>query len=305
MASPARFTVVGLGEALFDIIGPDACLGGAPLNVAVHAHQLAAPHGGRGVPVSRVGQDDLGEQALTLLRDRGLDTARIETDPDRPTGQVFVDLDAQGQPTYDILPNVAWDNLQFDPDLEDLAQQTTAVAFGSLAQRDAQSRNTIYRFLDVAARSFKLFDVNLRQDYYDQRVLRRSAEYASAIKLNDQELPVVARLLGVAGGDEEKQAGQMLRQYALAMVVLTRGAKGTRIFAADNVVDGAAAPFEPASGADSVGAGDACTAAILVGRCLRLPLQQLADAANRAGAFVAGQPGATPVLPPGILDAQR
>jgi fructokinase len=180
-----RFTIVGLGEALFDIIDGEERLGGAPLNVALHAHQLAQPRSGRGVPVSRIGQDELGKTLIRQLRDRGLDTGYIQHDPDRPTGQVFVDTDAAGQPTYDIVRGAAWDMLWFDSDLEDLAMTCNAVAFGSLAQREAQTRNTIYRFLETCRRATRLFDVNLRPPFYETRSLRRSCELADVVKLNE------------------------------------------------------------------------------------------------------------------------
>lgn len=316
----AAFTIVGIGEALFDSLPTGDVLGGAPLNVAVHAHQLAqhSPNGspGRGVLVSRVGQDELGMAVINELQQRGLTTDYIQTDPDRPTGRVYVDLDAHGQATYDIVRHVAWDVLQYDPELEDLAQSCQAVCFGTLAQRDAQSRNTIYRFLDACPRAFRLFDVNLRgaeaDRFYDARILRRSCEHASAIKLNEHELPLVVSMLGLRPpgasatdtGDTnaEALAAALLKAFRLEMIVLTRGARGTCLYTTAGCLVGAPVSYPAAEGADSVGAGDACAAGVLVGRVLRLPPPRIVELANHLGAFVASQPGATPELPEAIFN---
>lgn len=297
-----NLTVVGLGEALFDIFADKQVLGGAPLNVAVHAHQMLSPLGGRGVVVSRVGQDDLGEQIRVDLTQRGMSCDFIQMDPDRDTGRVYVGLDDRGEPNFEIVKDVAWDVLQFDPDLEDLARRCDAVCFGTLAQRDGQTRNTIYRFLDTARRAVRLFDVNLRQNYFDARIVQRSCELATVVKLNVDELPVVASLLGLPRGEKAETAGDvasqaLLKKFGLKMVVLTRGERGTVAFTPAGRFEGAKASYPPATGADAVGAGDACSAGILVGMLRRWPAQQTVDLANRLGAYVASQPGATPTLP--------
>lgn len=303
-----RFSIVGIGEALYDLFPDGERLGGAPLNVAVHADQLAQVRGGRGVIVSRVGQDDLGERLAKELRERGLTTDYLQTDPDRLTGRVYVDFDDRGQPRFEIVRDAAWDVMQFDPDLEDLANRCEAVCFGSLAQRDAQSRSTIYRFLDATRRAVRLFDVNLRQDEFDHGRLHRSCEMANIVKLNDEELPQVASLLGLGAVGQgemdvaDRQAEALLRMFELEMLVLTRGERGTRLYTPHERIDGEPASYPPAANADAVGAGDACAAAVLVGRVLRMKPQRIADLANYAGAYVASQPGATPKLPDAILE---
>lgn len=300
-----RYTIVGIGEALFDIIQGDARLGGAPLNVAVHAQQLGRRADGRGVIVSRIGQDDLGERMTAQLREIGMATNFLQSDPDRPTGRVFVRVGRDGRVDYEIAADSAWDMLWFDPEDEDLATTCDAVCFGCLAQRDAQARNTIYRFLDTCRHGVKLFDANLRQKFYDQRVLSRSCEFADVVKLNREELPIVCGHLGIdvaRGEDGEAEAiGKLIARNGLDMVVLTRGVQGTRLYLPDGRIDGAPASYTPAEGADAVGAGDACSAAILTGLCLRMDPQAIADLANHVGAYVAAQPGATPTLPDEIL----
>lgn len=306
-----RFTIVGLGEALFDLFPDRQILGGAPLNVAVHAHQLGGAVGGRGVVVSRIGQDDLGSLLLDDLRGRGMSTDYVQTDPDHPTGRVYVSFNDDGSHSFEIIRNVAWDWLQFDPDMESLAAACDAVCYGSLAQRDAQSRNTIYRFLTAARRAVRLFDVNLRQDYFNRDVLNRSCELATAVKLNDQELPVVARLLNLraAADGADALAGELLKRFNLRLLALTRGAKGTVLYAAETSgvrrIEQPPVSYPAADAADSVGAGDACAAGLLVGMILRWPMTRTLELANHAGAYVASQPGATPAMPEDLLSRVR
>ncbi|MEM7682574.1 MAG: PfkB family carbohydrate kinase [Planctomycetota bacterium] len=285
-----NLTIVGLGEALFDVFGSERKLGGAPLNAAVHAHALGAARGVQGVVVARLGDDDLGAEARQALVDRGMPTDYLQFDPDMATGRVYVTT-THGEPDYEIVEDVAWDRLQWDPDLEDLSRRCDALVFGSLAQRDAQARSTVQRFVDSARHAFKLFDVNLRQDFYSRNLLQRGLELANAVKLNQDEFGVLADLFDVA------EPADLLAKFALTTVALTRGAEGTRLITGQGQVDGVKAPFDPAPDADAVGAGDSVAASILVGRCLRMDDQAIANAANAVGAFVAGQPGATPTLP--------
>jgi len=312
-ASPTmsrRFTIVGIGEALYDIFPDGDRLGGAPLNAAVIADQLARPHGGRGVVVSRVGQDPLGERLLAELADRGMTIDFIETDPDRATGRVYIRFGPDGEPRFDIPDVSAWDNLWFDPDWEDLAMTCDGVCFGTLAQRNAQSRNEIYRFLNTARTATRLLDVNLRNfngtDFYDQRVVERSLDLATMAKLSEGELVTVTELLGLdddpGGGDRTGVLADTLRRrFELDLVVVSRGERGTAAYTASGLVEGDPATTAANGDADPVGAGDAVSAAILVGQAMRLPLEQTLTLANRVGAFVASQPGATPEVPEDIL----
>lgn len=297
-----RFNIVGLGEALFDVFPDTQVLGGAPLNVAVAAHQLAQVRGGRGVVVSRVGQDDLGNQVVAELTERGISCEYLQRDPDHGTGVVYVGVDHKGEPNYDIVGDVAYDWLQWDGDLDDLAARCEAVAFGSLCQRQAQSRSTIYRFLGEARRAVKLFDVNIRQNFYNQNIIRRSLELANVVKLNEDELPLVTTMLACAGDDEMAKARSLIKKFDLRMVVYTRGEQGTTIITADDVVRGEPVSYDRAENADNVGAGDACTAGVLVGLTLRMPLDRVVALANHAGAYVASQCGATAALPDTVLD---
>lgn len=323
-------TIVGVGEALFDILPGQARLGGATLNAAVHAHQLLASRQGRGIVVSRIGQDDLGEDLLQQLRQRGMSTDFIQTDPDHDTGRVYVDVSDPQQPAYEIVEPAAWDVMQFDPELEDLARTCDAIIFGTLAQRNAQSRNTIYRMLELSRHALRLLDVNLRQQFFDHRSIKRSMELATAAKMNQAELATVIQMLGLdaeldhrpqgqddrapgIGVDEPTPSGQMdpdtavaaaramIDAHELKWVAITRGEQGTMIVTRSEIIQGEPVRYEAADGADAVGAGDACAAGLVVGRVLNLSWQATVDLANDCGAYVASQPGATPTLPEAML----
>lgn len=298
----SRFMVVGIGESLYDVFPDRQVLGGAPINFAVHARRFAAAYGGEAAVVSRVGQDALGKGIVTEVCERGLEIACLQTDPDHPTGRVNVQIDAAGQPTYDIVHDVAWDWIQFDPDLETLSHRCQAACFGTLAQRNSQSRNTIYRFLDAMPHgAIRMFDINLRQDFFDARCIRRSLKLATALKINDEELTVVVDVLGLPSTAPDKAIAALRREYGLSHVVFTRGERGTVLYDDTGRTEGTPAHYPPHADADAVGAGDACGAAIIVGILLGWPAGRIADAANRAGAFVAARRGATPELPDGVF----
>lgn len=291
----ATHTIVGIGEALFDVYTDESRLGGAPLNMAVHARQL----GNLATVVSRIGQDDLGRRVITELRERGVDTDHLQTDPDRPTGTVLVELDSRGEPRYKIVHNVAWDALQWDPDMENLARHTDAVCFGTLAQRDGQARSTIQRFVESATSAIRLLDVNLRQNHFGRRILTRSLDLANAVKLNTEELRVLADLLNL-GSNTDAAANRLLKLYpAIRWLALTRGAEGMLLYTPTSRHDCHAMPVTGA--VDAVGAGDAVSAALLHASLRHWPWDKTLELANALGAHVAGQPGACPPLPAALV----
>jgi fructokinase len=225
----------------------------------------------------------------------------LQTDPAHATSTVVVELKA-GQPSYRFTPNIAWDHLEITPEWRQLAAGCGAVCFGTLAQRSPQSQQTIWSFLDVAPQAVRLFDVNLRPGFYDRESIVESCRRATIVKLNEEELPIVARKLGPTDAPVELQLRQLLAKFALHAVVYTRGRRGTLLVLADELIDPAPVNFPAAANADAVGAGDACSAAILVGFMLGWPQARIAELANRLGAFVASQPGATPLLPVEITE---
>ncbi len=295
------FTIVGLGEAVFDVFPDKEVLGGTSLNVAVQAHQLQLPLGGRGVLLSRIGNDDLGKRLQNEFDDRDLPLEFVQVDQEKPTGQVLVSF-IEGAPSYEIVQDTAWDFLKFTEHEADLAAVCDAVSFGSMSQRHPVSHEATQAFLSESSKALKIFDVNLRMDLFTRQILDEGCRVANLVKLNDEEIGTVASLLDLPSGNASEQSEAICEKYDLEGVVFTRGERGTAAFTSKGWVEGASASFPLAENADSVGAGDACTAALLTARLLGRSWQNSLDMANQHGAFVASQPGATPNLPPEILE---
>ncbi|HUJ30958.1 MAG TPA: carbohydrate kinase [Candidatus Acidoferrum sp.] len=287
MRDAAR-TIVGLGEVLWDLLPQGKQLGGAPANFAYMASLL----GHRGVVASRAGTDQLGQELTRKLADLSLDRSFLQFDSGRATGTVKVHLDAGGQPAYEITQNVAWDFLEWWPEWQRLAAEADAICFGSLAQRSPQSRATIRAFLSGARPSaLRIFDVNLRQEFYSADVLSESLRLANVAKLNDLELRVVIEELKLEFGSERSAAETLRRAFGLKLVCITRGVNGS-VLVAENESD--EHPGFPVRVADSVGAGDAFTAALAHHLLAGSSLKTTNEAANRMGAWVASHSGATP-----------
>lgn len=293
-------TIAGIGEALFDVFpNGQRKLGGATLNFSVHAHQLLRNAGGRGMPVTRIGVDALGNEVVANLDSFGIDTAGVQWDAARPTGQVVVSFSADGQPDYDIVTGVAWDAIEFNDEARSLASKCDAVCFGTLAQRDRRSASAIQAFVEASPpKALRLCDINLRQSFFSEALIRRSLELANAAKLNSDELAVITGMLGIG---VEEPAFEILARFELNYLILTRGERGTSIYTSAGVFEGERVSAVPAADADPVGAGDACAAACTVGLLLEHPPAAVASFANRVGAFVASQPGGTPRLPNSLL----
>lgn len=289
------YTIVGLGELLWDLFPAGRQLGGAPANFAYHSAAL----GNRGLIASRIGDDELGREALDQLSRLGLSTDYVQTDPTHPTGTVEVQVDEQGQPDYIITENVAWDFMEWTPAWQKLAAQTDAVCFGSLAQRSPQSRDTIRRFIKaVPDGSTRIYDVNLRQAFFSKEILTESLSLSEVVKLNDIELPQVIDILGLRGGNQEESARALLQAYHLKLVCITRGEHGSLLV---TDTESAEHPGFPIKVADTVGSGDAFTVALVHHYLRQTPLAKIAEAANRMGSWVATQVGATPKMDRQIL----
>jgi len=298
MATP-RPVVVGLGELLWDLFPKCKQLGGAPANFAY----ITALLGDSGIVASRVGDDRLGQEALWHLKSSGLDVSRIQRDPSHPTGTVKVEVDSRGQPEYQITENVAWDFMEFSEDWISLARSAHAVCFGSLAQRNAVSRTAIRAFLSaLPSFAIGIFDVNLRQSYFTAEILRDSARRAKVLKLNHEEFPRFLDLLQCPLKNSERSditGGRWLcREFGSRLVCITRGAKGSLLVTAESHHEH---PGFSVKIADTVGAGDAFTAALVHHALRGSSLATMNAAANRMGAWVASQEGATPSADPEIL----
>ena len=288
--------VVGMGEALWDMLPEGKKIGGAPANFAYHVSQFGLDSR----VVSAVGEDELGEEILSNFREKKLN-CMIETVP-YPTGTVQVELDVNGVPCYDIREGVAWDNIPFTPALEGLARQTRAVCFGSLAQRSVVSRETINRFLDVmpdGEGQYKIFDINLRQGFYTKEIICESMRKCNILKINDEELVTVSRMFGYPGIDLQDKCWILLAKYNLKMLILTCGVNGSYVFTPGEISFVETPKVEVA---DTVGAGDSFTAAFVASILKGLPIPEAHKLAVETSAFVCTQNGAMPVLPDSLKE---
>lgn len=287
--------VVGMGEALWDVLPEGKKIGGAPANFAYHVSQF----GLNSRVVSAVGDDKLGMEILDNFREKKLNTM-VEIVP-YPTGTVQVELDNEGVPCYDIKEGVAWDNIPYTPALEDLAKHTTAVCFGSLAQRSVVSRETINSFLDTmpAENTLKIFDINLRQGFYTKEILCNSFRKCNVLKINDEELVTVSRMFGYPGIDLQDKCWILLAKYNLKMLILTCGVNGSYVFTPGEVSFVETPKVEVA---DTVGAGDSFTAAFVASILSGLSISEAHKLAVETSAYVCTQNGAMPVLPQSLKD---
>ncbi|MEI6715110.1 MAG: carbohydrate kinase [Verrucomicrobiota bacterium] len=286
--------IVSIGEVLWDLFPQGAVLGGAAANFALHARAF----GGDARLISRVGNDSLGFQVIQDFRKSGFPTEFIAVDPLAETGVVSVDLGADGQPMYRIAPNVAWDQMVVERAALEEVERADAVCFGSLAQRSPVSRETIRTLVGVSrTEALRVFDINLRQDYFSREVIEASLELANVLKLNDGELPVLAELFNLKGVPAV-QLAELARRFELRGVVYTRGAHGSLLWV-DGVLDEHSGISTEVR--DTVGAGDSFTAAVVMGLLNGMPLPEVHQTANEVAAFVCSQSGATPALPENLL----
>ena len=288
--------VVGMGEALWDVLPEGKKIGGAPANFAYHVSQFGLPS----CVVSAVGDDALGKEIIENFTSKGLNQLIAEVP--YPTGTVQVEIDPAGVPQYEIKENVAWDNIPYTAHLEMLAEKTKAVCFGSLAQRNVVSRNTINRFLDAMPQNedtLVVFDVNLRQGFYNKEILCNSMKRCNILKINDEELVTVSRMFGYPGIDLQNKCWILLGKYNLRMLILTCGINGSYVFTPGNV---SFQPTPKVEVADTVGAGDSFTAAFIASILKGKSVQEAHSTAVQTSAFVCTKKGAMPTLPSELTD---
>lgn len=284
------FTVVALGEILWDVFPEGARFGGAPANYACHA----AAFGCSTAMISAVGQDELGNRALESLSGHGVHTALVQQLADWPTGQVHVLVDANGHPQYQFGADEAWDHLHPLAEMLPLAGRADAVCFGTLGQRHSDSRRVIREFVQqTRPECFRIFDINLRGDYYDEDIVGQSLELANVLKLNEDELPWLASLYHLQGTSEQ-QLRQVMQRFRIETAALTLGSNGSLLIRGSEEHRMQRLPVDIQ---DTVGAGDSFTAAMTVGLLNDLDLPTIHDRAARVAAFVCSEAGATPTLP--------
>ncbi len=291
-----RPVVVGLGEILWDLFPDGARFGGAPANFACSSAGL----GRQSLDVymvSAVGTDDLGDKAIVALVEHGVQANAVARNK-RPTGQVHVKLDADGHASYEFEPDAAWDRLEWTSVLEQLAIRTDAVCFGTLGQRSADSLSTIRRFVSATpSNAFRILDINIRRPFIRDEIIVDSLRLANILKLNDEELPVLASLFQLTGTPLSMMK-QLASRFGIQIVALTRGADGAILLRGDEVSD---EPGIKTNVLDTVGAGDAFTATLAIGLLQGRDLQWINRKACEVAAFVCSQSGATPKMPDQLL----
>jgi fructokinase len=287
--------VVGLGEILWDLLPSGRQLGGAPANFAYCSHLL----GERGIVASRIGRDPLGNDIRERLSQVRLSDQFLQRDSTQPTGTVQVQLDQAGQPTFQITQPAAWDFLDWTSDWRELAKSADAVNFGSLAQRGTKSRNTILEFLQASRpNALRVFDVNLRQNFYSAEIIRASLKRASVVKLNHEEVARVRELLAIDDEGEVQFCRRLIEDWTLKLVCITRGANGSLLYDRHGAHEH---PGLRVKVKDTIGSGDAFTAALVHGLLCGRAIEEVNESANRLGAWVASHSGAMPPSPAGGL----
>jgi len=290
-----RPVVAAIGEVLWDVYPDAGRFGGAPANFACHAAALGAD-----APlISAVGVDDFGTRALTILAAHGVDSSCVAREAGFATGEVDVTLDGAGRASYRFAMDSAWDHIRWTDSIEAIARQADAVCFGTLGQRSPISRDTIRKFVSATPPgSLRMFDVNLRQTFYDAEVIDASLRLANAVKLNEAELPIVAQMCNITGSDHPRMLRQMLTRYELMIAALTLGPDGALLVTLD---EESLCPAHPTAVVDTVGAGDAFTATIVIDFLHGVLLGEINRHANAVASFVCSQAGAVSPLPAELL----
>jgi fructokinase len=287
-----ELNVVGVGEVLWDLLLTGPQLGGAPANFAYHAHALGA----QAHVITRVGNDDYGREIARRFREMGVPDTIVQVDETAPTGTARVALSGNGLAHFTIRENVAWDHLAATREALAVASQAHAICFGSLAQRCQTSRHTIQQLVAATpANALRVFDINLRQQFYSSGLIEQSLQLANVLKLNDDELPALANMFSLTGSTEH-QIERLAEAFSLRLVALTRGANGGVLYQKDDA-RWSDCPSCPVQVVDTVGAGDSYTAALVLGLLRKIDLDEINTIANEVARYVCSQPGATPALP--------
>ena len=291
-----NFNVIGVGEVLWDLLLTGPQLGGAPANFAYHAHALGA----QAQVITRVGKDDYGREIIRRFHQMSLPDTGVQVDETAPTGTAKVTLSGDGLAHFTIQENVAWDLMAATDEAVAVARRADAICFGSLAQRCEPSRNTIQHLVAATPPdALRVFDINLRQQFYSRDLIEESLQLANVLKLNDDELPTLAAMFHLTGSAED-QIGQLAETFRLRFLALTRGPNGSLLYQKDNdnnEVRWSDCPSRPVKVVDTVGAGDSFTAAMVLGLLRKMDLDEINTIANEVARYVCSQPGATPALP--------
>ena len=283
-----KFKIAGWGEILWDVFPDTKSLGGAPTNFSLHAKQLDA----ESFIISCVGEDELGKEAKKLLEDFELNTTCIQFNRYLPTGSVIVSLDQIGNPSYEIKENVAWDHIVFDAYQKNIAQSLDAICFGTLAQRNPKTQKALFKTLDITPpHCLKVFDVNFRKGYYDREMLKINLERANIVKMNQQEFREISLMFSLSR-NSEKGILSLIDEFDLKLGIITLGEKGSIMATKKDYISHT--PTSIINIMSTVGAGDAYTAAVVMGWLNQKSLNQIIREASDLAAHVCGHMEAVP-----------
>jgi fructokinase len=287
-----ELNIVGVGEVLWDLLLTGPKLGGAPANFAYHAHALGAHVN----VITRVGNDDYGREIIRRFQNMGLPEATVQIDQTAPTGTAKVVLSGDGLAHFTIQDNVAWDYIAANREALAVAGTADAICFGSLAQRCQTSRDSILQLVAAApAKALRVFDINLRQQFYTRAVIEKSLRLADVLKLNEEELPILAAMFGLSG-PANRQIERLAQTFDLHVIALTRGPDGSLLFQRKGK-RWSDCQSHPVQVIDTVGAGDSFTAVLVLGLLQKMDLDEINELANELARYVCSQAGATPSLP--------
>ncbi|HEY1786778.1 MAG TPA: carbohydrate kinase [Verrucomicrobiae bacterium] len=284
------FRVVGVGETLWDLLPSGPQLGGAPGNFAYHARQLGA----QAQVITRIGDDAAGRKMFERLDNMGIADGTVQVDGRLPTGSAAVILETAGVPRFAIGADAAWDGLEVTNEALNAVRKANAVCFGSLAQRSTSAAASVRSLVaSTPLAALRVFDINLRESFFTKETIERSLEAANVVKLNEQELAVLSTMFGLRG-DVNGQIENLDHLFDLDVIALTRGEMGSLLYQAGSWSD---LPGRKVDIVDTIGAGDAFTAALVMGLLNQLGLPEIHRIAADLAGFVCSQPGATPNLP--------
>jgi len=290
------FKVVGIGEVLWDLLPSGPQLGGAPANFAYHARQLGA----KAQVITRVGNDEHGRRVIRRFEEMGIDGGTVQADAHLPTGTAGVVLGRDGTPQFTIIDGVAWDFLALTEEALKAARNANAVCFGTLAQRTRAASLVVRQLVEATpTTALRVFDVNLREGHYNWEVIEQSLATANVLKMNDQELTVLSPRLELSGGVNQMMS-QLAERFELDLVAITCAERGSLLYQDGNWSE---LPGRKMAVTDTIGAGDAFTAALVLGLLNQFSLEDIHRIAADVASFVCSQQGATPVLPPHLRNA--
>jgi fructokinase len=286
-----NLNIIGIGEVLWDMLPTGPQMGGAPANFTCHARALGA----EAAIISRVGKDDSGEELTRRLAQLGVSTAGITIDPHHPTGTVDVEFGADGQPRYTIHESAAWDYLEASQELFLIASRAAAICYGTLGQRSETSRMAISSIVKhTKPEALRVYDVNLRQHFFSPQLVHESMLMANLVKLNEDELRIIAPMLGIIHQSPGDQLAALFDRYGLRLIACTRGGEGSLLFNGETLCEHSGLETRVV---DTVGAGDSFAATITLGLLMDWPIGKISETANRIASHVCSCTGATPPMP--------